>query len=111
MDEIKAGGSSRDQIFSVLGSPSSKATFGDEIWYYIFEQTETIAFLEPDIMKRQVLAVRFDENGVVSEIGVLGMESANEVSPVDRKTPTAGNQLSFFEQMIANFGRFNTGEN
>lgn len=109
ISEIKVGETSRDEVLSMLGSPSSTAKFGDEIWYYIFEQTETVAFLAPDVVNRQVLAVQFDEEAMVSKIGTLGLENSNEVTPVDRKTPTAGNRLSFFEQMIANFGRFNTG--
>ena len=97
----------RDHVLQLLGSPSSRTTFGDDVWYYISERTETTAFFTPEVVERQVIAIHFDKHGVVKSIDTLGKESAENVEPVDRTTPTAGNSLGVIEQLLSNVGRFN----
>ncbi|MBL4615823.1 MAG: outer membrane protein assembly factor BamE, partial [Magnetovibrio sp.] len=104
---IEPGTRTRDHVLNTLGSPSSRSTFGDNAWYYISERTETTAFLAPEIIERQIIVVKFDEYGVVSNVDVYDKDSAEAVEPVDRKTPTAGNQLGLVEQLLSNIGRFN----
>ena len=105
--EIKTGQHSRQDVAEILGSPSSTAVFDKETWYYISKRTRTVAFFEPDLEERQVLVLAFDENGVVSTVGTLGIEDGRRLQPVERETPTAGNKLGFFEQIFSNLGRFN----
>ncbi len=104
--EIQAGTHSREEVVEILGSPSSTALLDQETWYYISKQTETIAFLAPEVTSQQVLVVRFDDEGVVSAVDKLGIEDANAVDPVDRKTPTAGKKLTIMQQLFGNIGRF-----
>lgn len=104
---IEPGTHTRDHVINKLGSPSNVTAFGDDTWYYISEITETTAFLAPEIVNRQVVVVKFDEHGVVQAVDVVDEQSAQKVEPVDRKTPTAGNTLNVFEQLISNLGRFN----
>jgi len=105
--EIKVGQHSRQDVADILGSPSSTAIFDRETWYYISKRTKTVAFFEPDLQERQVLVLRFDKNGVVSNVETLGIEDGRRIQPVERETPTAGNTLGFFEQILGNLGRFN----
>ncbi len=103
---LEVGDQDRQQIFSMFGSPSSTSSFGDETWYYIYEKDESIAFLERDVKERTVLALRFDDDGKLANIKTTGLDDSQKVTPVDRKTATAGNKLSFIEQMISNIGKF-----
>ncbi len=105
--EIKTGQHSRQDVADILGSPSSTAVFDLETWYYISKRTETVAFFESELQERQVLVLRFDDNGVVSTVESLGIEDGRLLQPVERETPTAGNKMGFFEQIIGNLGRFN----
>lgn len=105
--EIKPGEDTRNAVLDKLGSPSSQSTFGGETWYYISEVTETTAFLAPEIKDRQVVVVKFDEAGVVSTVETLDETQAETVELAPGETPTAGNSLTFFEQLIHNVGRFN----
>ena len=109
--EIAAGALSRDQVAELLGSPSSISTFDGEAWYYISKRTESLAFFEPDVSERKVVIVRFDRNGLVNGIETLGLEHGREIKPVERETPTAGNELTILDQLIGNFGRFNRPRN
>ncbi len=104
--EIVPGEASRDDVAILLGSPSSAATFGDEIWYYIAARVETVAFNEPEVIDQQVVAIRFGEDGLVAAIDTYGMDDARAVEIVDRVTPTSGKEITILQQLIGNVGRF-----
>ena len=106
VSQLKAGDISREEVIEFLGSPSSRASFGDEVWFYISEQTETFAWFEPEIKNRQVLALHFDTDGTLNKIEVSGLDQSNSVIPIERKTPTHGNKMTVFEQLVGNFRRF-----
>lgn len=105
--EIEPGEISRLEVEEILGSPSTTATFGQEAWYYISERTETTAFFAPEVAERHVVVIRFDDKGMVAAIDNLTLEDGRVIRPTDRETPTAGNELTFLEQMFGNLGRFN----
>jgi len=105
--EIKPGEHTRQHVLSKLGSPSAQTAFGDDAWYYISEKTETTAFLAPKLIERQVVVVKFDPHGVVTSVDVVDEQSAENIEPIDRETPTAGNSLGLVEQLLSNVGRFN----
>ena len=104
------GGLSREEVAEILGSPSSVAVLEGETWYYISKRTETLAFFEPKVSDQKVVVIRFDEKGMVSEVQTLGLEQARTINPSERETPTAGNELTLFDQLIGNLGRFNSSE-
>lgn len=106
LTEVVPGEYTREDVLDILGSPSSKSTFGDETWYYISKRTETTAFWAPEIVEREVVAVQFDSKGRVARIDALGFEDGNRVILVDRETPTSGHELTVMEQLFGNLGRF-----
>ena len=111
IEQIEAGKQSRDEIVQMLGSPSTTATFGkDEVWYYIGKRTSKIAFLEPELLERKVLEIKFDSSGVVEKIRRYDASDSKEVDLVDRVTPTKGKELTILQQILGNVGRFSTGE-
>ena len=104
---IKVGTYTKNNVREALGSPSSRSNFDTETWYYISETTKTDAFLEPKLTSRQVLRIQFNAKGVVRDVTLLDTNKAQKVELAPGETPTAGNSLSFFEQIISNLGRFN----
>ena len=104
--EIKAGQTRRDDVAGILGTPTSVGTFDPNVWYYIGQKTEKIAFFQPSVLERRVVIVHFDDAGVVSEIKQLDESNAQDIEVVDRTTPTAGREMGFLEQMLGNVGRF-----
>ncbi len=111
LTKIQPGVQSRNQVADILGSPSSVATFGEEVWYYISSQTETVAFYEPEIIELLVEAITFDDAGKVKNIRTYGLEDAQEIEPVARTTPTGGREITILEQLIGNLGRFSKQDN
>lgn len=104
--EIKAGETRRDDVAGILGTPTSVGTFDPNVWYYIGQKTEKIAFFQPSVLERRVVIVHFDDAGVVSEVKQLDESNAQDIEVVDRTTPTAGREMGFLEQMLGNVGRF-----
>ena len=107
LSQIKAGQSSREDVSQLLGSPSTVGNFTGETWYYISNRTETTAFFAPTVEERQVVMVRFDDQGKVADLKTLGLEDGKTVEIVDRVTPTSGNEFTFLQQIFGNLGRFN----
>ncbi len=107
LELIRPGVTSRETVSQLLGTPSSVSTFDDKTWYYISRRTEQFAFFKPELLDQQVVAVTFDENGVVQDVTRRGMADRREVSMVARVTPTPGRELGLLEQLVGNLGRFN----
>lgn len=105
--EVKPGVQTREQVISLLGTPSNVSTFDDRTWYYISRKTETVAFFKPEPIDQQIVVVTFDDKGVVSTVEKReGLDGAQEVALVDRTTPTAGHSFGLLEQLFGNIGRF-----
>ena len=108
---IAKGKQNRNQVVSILGSPSTKTSFGkQEIWYYIGKRTETRAFFEPKLIERKILAIKFDHLGEIQTIETYDATAGKPVKLVDRVTPTKGKKLGILQQIIGNLGRFSTPE-
>ena len=59
------------------------------------------------VVAQDVVAIEFDDQGLVNRIDRHDLNGAREIDLVDRETPTAGNELTVLEQFLGNIGRFN----
>ena len=105
---IAVGRSTANDVAAVFGSPTTVSTFDRRTWYYIGQRTEKVAFFDPEIVERRVVRVEFTETGIVAGIDDLDLDDAQTVELVERETPTLGRRLTVLEQLLGNFGRFNT---
>jgi outer membrane protein assembly factor BamE (lipoprotein component of BamABCDE complex) len=106
IESIRIGSSNREQIAAMLGNPSAVATFDKETWYYVGMRASRVAFLDPEILERKILVVRFDKQGVVQQVEHLDKQDGRDVQIVDRKTPTRGKELTILKQLLGNVGKF-----
>jgi outer membrane protein assembly factor BamE (lipoprotein component of BamABCDE complex) len=104
---IEPGRTSRDQVAQLLGSPSSRGTFDGEAWYYVSQRTERHSFYQETVVEQNVVAIIFDEQGVVRDVERRDLDDARNIELVERETPTVGSELTIVEQFIGNIGRFN----
>jgi outer membrane protein assembly factor BamE (lipoprotein component of BamABCDE complex) len=105
---VHPGIDTRQQVSQLLGTPSATGTFDPNTWYYISKRTAQYAFFDPDIIDQEILVVKFDDGGQVSDMYIYGVEDGRIVEPVERTTPTYGQELTVMQQLLGNFGRFNT---
>ena len=104
--QVQPGIDNRQQVAELLGSPSTMGTFDDKTWYYISKKTKRYGFLEPQVLDQEVLIVKFDDAGTVSDMKLLGIEDAHQVVPNPNETPTSGRELTVLQQLLGNVGRF-----
>lgn len=105
--QIKPNRMNRNDVATLLGSPATATTWGDDTWYYMSSKVETTAWFKPTEVERTVIAVQFNPDGTVKGVKKLGLEDGKDIELVGRTTPTAGNDLSILEQLLGNVGRFN----
>lgn len=104
-------GMSKAEVQALLGSPSTTATVDTqgESFYYISSVVETTAFLAPNVVDREILAVRFDRDARVSGFAHYGLEDGKIIDFISRETPTRGKELTILQQLFSNVGRFDPG--
>ena len=83
-----------------LGYPSTQATFGGDAWYYISSTEKRVAFFEPRVISRSILAVYFDKDGKVKDMRHFSLKDGHVVSFETRETPARGRELTFLQQLL-----------
>ena len=94
-----------DDIGSVeetLGRPSSSGVLRDTAWYYVQSRVENLTYHAPRVVDRTVLAVNFDQRGVVRGIERYGLEDGRVVNLSVRTTETGGREMGVIEQLFGN---------
>jgi outer membrane protein assembly factor BamE (lipoprotein component of BamABCDE complex) len=95
-------GSSREQVLLTMGTPSTTATFGNEVFYYISQKrVRKAAFLKPKLVEQNILAIYFDKNGVVSQKANYTLQDGKVFDTISRTTPTGGKDLTFLQQLLS----------
>ena len=106
MREITPGVSTQTNVLKSLGSPTTKAPFDDNVWYYIGQTMEKRGIFDPKVTEEKVVVVAFNEEGIVQTMEEIDADRLN-VPTVRRKTHTGGNEVTVMEQLLGNIGRFN----
>lgn len=107
--EIVPGTATRADVAALFGTPTLKASFDDNTWLYISEQTRPRIGATNSVLEQTVVAVRFDQTGKVLAVDTKTREDGVQVGMVDRATPSPGTDASFLQQLFGNIGRFNPG--
>lgn len=98
-------GSSREQVLLSLGTPSTTATFDNEVFYYVSQRrTRGAMFMKPKLVDQSVLAVYFDEQGAVKQIANYTLKDGKVFDMISRTTPTGGLDKSFLAQVLSGVG-------
>lgn len=98
-------GSSREQVLLALGTPSTTATFGTEVFYYISQtRRQTVQFINSQVVDQRVVAVYFDNNGRVTRLADYGLQDGVVFDFVTQTTPTGGEDLNFIQQILRGVG-------
>lgn len=103
LKQVKPGVLNKEQVQTLLGTPSSVSTFDKSTWYYIGNQTQQIAFLDPSVIQQRVVAIDFDNKGIVTAIHEFGEADGRDVDIVSRTTPTRGKSAGPIDQLWETF--------
>lgn len=104
--QITVGEQNKEDVFRLLGSPSSQTMFEEETWLYISSVQKQNAFLRHDEEEREIVAITFDTEGKVKDIRRISKEDGLEIDVSSDETPTSGHSFGVLEQLFGNVGRF-----
>tara|TARA_B100001123_G_C15172333_1_gene971928 strand:- start:93 stop:455 length:363 start_codon:yes stop_codon:yes gene_type:complete len=106
IERLDPGEQNKNQIATILGSPTIIGTFDQDTWYYVTQTTENKFFFKAEIIDQAILALTFNEAGVLVSLEKKSMLDAIRIEPNKNQTPTVGRKLSLIQQLFGNVGRF-----
>ena len=95
-------GMSQDQVRLTLGTPDTQGTLGGDVFYYISSTRKTLPMGRPKVIDRKIVAVYFNEQQTVREVGNFGLKDGRIIDIIDGETPTYGKKLTALEQLFGN---------
>jgi outer membrane protein assembly factor BamE (lipoprotein component of BamABCDE complex) len=95
-------GMSQDQVRLTLGTPDTRGTLDGDVFYYISSTRKTMPAGRPKVIDRKVVAVYFNKQQSVREVGHYGLKEGKIIDFIDGETPTYGRKLSALEQLFGN---------
>ncbi len=110
LQNVVVGVDTRDTVASSVGRPGVSGILDDSGWYYVRSRYRNFAWRAPEEIDRQVLAISFDPEGVVTNIETFGLERG-QVVRLNRRVTTPNTQgIGFLRQAFGNLGRLNAGD-
>ena len=98
-DELKILQTTRlnkSEIIEILGQPSTKSTFSDNIWYYIFFIQKEKAYFQVKNSSNKVLKIKFDDEQNVETYNIIKNNQSIKI-----KTVKVNSDTSVFNRGIA----------
>jgi outer membrane protein assembly factor BamE (lipoprotein component of BamABCDE complex) len=103
--DIKVSDDSKQTVRTKLGSPTTIATFEPNIWYYANQITDQFGAYAPRTRSREIVAISFDKDSEkVTAVNILTTKDGRVIAFNKKETPTTGQQLSMFDQLLSNLG-------
>ena len=109
LEDVIVGESTQEAVAQVIGRPSSSGILTGSGWYYVGSKFEHRGGRAPREIERQVVAVSFDEAGVVENVERFGLEKGQTVVPSRRVTDSNIKGIGFLRQLLGSVGNLNAG--
>ncbi len=104
--ELVVGTDTKSTARAKLGSPSVVSTFDPNVWFYMSQIKQRVAFRRPQVVKRDVVAVTFDkETESVASVQSFNLGDGKQIAFSSRETPTRGREMTVLEQLLGSVGR------
>ncbi|RYH12128.1 outer membrane protein assembly factor BamE [Tropicimonas sp. IMCC6043] len=111
LSNVVVGKDTRETVYDLIGPPSSSGVLRDSGYYYVSQRFSTSAWRAPEEIERQVVAISFDEGGVVTNVERFGLQDGNVVALSRRVTASNIEGLNFLQQLFGNIGSLDIGSN
>ena len=96
--------SNKNDIISLLGPPSTKSKFDNDIWIYIERKktrTTLLKFGKKEIFSNNVLLLEIDNKGLLAKKEFLDIDDMEEIKFVDEKTDINYSKKSFVYDFLS----------
>ena len=94
----------KNDIVKILGPPSTKSTFDNDVWIFIERKTTTkklFKLARKKILVNNVLVLEIDSYGLLVKKEFYNMEKMNDLDFSKRKTETAYTKKSFVYDFLS----------
>ena len=108
--QIEVGKDTRETLAPLIGRPSAAAVLNDTGWYYVQSRWKHTGARPPKEIDRQVVAITFDDKGVVENVERFGLEGGKVIALSRRVTTSNIKGVSFLRQLLGSLGNFSGGE-
>ena len=102
---LTVGVDTRETVAGTIGAPGAGGVIESGGFYYVRSRWETVAWRAPKEVDRQLVAVSFDEDGVVENIERFTLQDGRVITLSRRVTETTIRNISFIRQLLGNIGR------
>jgi outer membrane protein assembly factor BamE (lipoprotein component of BamABCDE complex) len=103
--DVKVDVDTKSTVRGRLGSPSATSTFDPNIWFYMNQVKQRVAFRRPTVVARNVTAIAFDkETEKVASVHTYTLKDGKVIAYNTRETPTRGREMTVLEQMLGTVG-------
>ena len=103
--ELVVGIDTRSTVEDLVGPPTSGGVLQGGDYFYIRSRVRTFGPRRPQVVERQVLAITFDQEGVLQNIERFGLEDGRVVALSRRVTTSGVEDTTFLRQLLGNIGR------
>lgn len=107
---LVVGQDTRDTVGDFVGRPSSAGVLEDGGWYYVGSRWREVGWKKPEEISREVVAISFNEAGVVQNIERFGLQDGRVVTLSRRVTDSNIKGVTFLGQLLGSIGNVNAGQ-
>lgn len=108
--QVVPGQTTVDDLPGLIGRPSAQGLLTGSGWYYVGSRWSRLGAAAPREVDRQVVAISFAPNGVVSNVERFGLERGRVVTLSRRITDGSVTEISLVRQILGNLGNFQAGD-
>ena len=102
LDWLVPGETSLNDILILFGKPSFDGAFGSSKIYYNNQVMETEVAGHSKTVSRTLLILTIDKNEILQNLEIQSIDDDIEVTKLDAKTPTPGDNYGLAEQIFSN---------
>jgi outer membrane protein assembly factor BamE (lipoprotein component of BamABCDE complex) len=104
--DVKIGTDTKSTVRAKLGSPSVQSTFDPNVWFFVNQVKQRVAFRKPQVVARNVTAIQFNKDSeLVEAVNVYTLKDGKVIAFNTHETPTRGREMTILEQLLGSVGR------
>ncbi len=110
LEAVIVGSSTQQDVADAVGRPSSIGVLAGSGWYYVGSRFKQQGLKAPVEIDRQVVAISFDDKGLVENVERFGQDKGRIIVISRRVTDSNIKGKSFLRQLLGNIGNFNAAD-
>tara|TARA_B100001093_G_C26375070_1_gene820426 strand:+ start:26 stop:493 length:468 start_codon:yes stop_codon:yes gene_type:complete len=103
-EKLTISKSNKNDVISLLGHPSTKSTFDNDVWIYIErinDHSSIIKFGELKIKKNNVLLIEFDNKGLLAKKEFSDLKNMQKITLSKEETETTLSKKTFIYDFLS----------